>query len=204
MHIQSRGWLPALVLCLAGSFGTGWAQAADTAGQGAPAPMSFGAKQSPANSVLEAAPQTAWVAQGLGRRIIYIFFDPNCPYCHRLYTDLRPLIKPYDLTLRWIPVGILTATSRGKAAAILDAKDPAKALDYNEVHYSMNTHSGGIAEDIPSPKTLARLRVNAALLQRTGMSVVPTMVFRAKNGKAILVQGAPPPKDLKKILDTVR
>ena len=204
MNIRSRGWSLALALGLVGSLGAGWAQAADTAGQGTPAPMSFGAKQSPANSVLAAAPRANWVAQGQGRHMIYIFFDPNCPYCHRLYTDLQPLIKPYGLTLRWIPVGILTATSPGKAAAILDAKDPAKALDYNEVHYSMSSHSGGIAEDIPSEKTLAHLHANAALLQRTGMSVVPTMVFRAKNGEAIMVQGAPPPKDLKKILDTVR
>lgn len=204
MSIRKRGWRPALVLCLAWSLSASWAQAADRANQSAPPPMSFGAKQSPANSVLEAAPRTRWVAQGQGRHLIYIFFDPNCPYCHRLYTDVQPLIKPYDLQLRWIPVGILTATSQGKAAAILDAKDPAKALDYNETHYNMSSHSGGIAEDIPSAKTVARLHANAALLQRTGMSVVPTMVFRAKNGEAILVQGAPPPKDLKKILDTVR
>ena len=204
MHIRSRGWLPVLVLCLAGSLGVGWAQAADAAGQSVTPPTNPGAKQSPAETVLAAAPRTHWVAQGQGRHLIYIFFDPNCPYCHRLYTDLQPLIKPYSLQLRWIPVGILTATSQGKAAAILDAKDPAKALDYNEVHYSMNTHSGGIEEDIPSAKTVAHLHANAALLQRTGMSVVPTMVFRAKNGKAMLVQGAPPPKDLKKILDAVR
>ena len=32
------------------------------------------------------------ITEGHGPRVIYIFFDANCPYCHQLYTDLRPRI----------------------------------------------------------------------------------------------------------------
>jgi len=153
---------------------------------------------------LAAAPMATWIAQGQGRRELYVFFDPNCGYCPMIYKNLQPLIAPYDLQLRWIPVAMLDATSLGKAAAILQAKDPKAALDYNEAHYNSEAHTGSMSEEIPSAVTETRLRANGALLNQVGIPVVPTMLFRAKTGEAMVIQGALSPVALRKVLDRVR
>ncbi len=161
-------------------------------------------KESRIASALAAAPKTTWVAQGQGQRIIYIIVDANCGYCQLLYKNLQPFIASYDLQLRWVPVAIVDPTSLGKAAAILQAKDPKAALDYNETHYNTKTFTGGIAEEIPTPATEARLRANEALLNQVGIPVVPTMLFVAKTGEAMMIQGALSPIALRKVLDRVR
>ncbi|MHB8916266.1 MAG: thioredoxin fold domain-containing protein [Thiobacillus sp.] len=153
---------------------------------------------------LAAAPKATWIAQGQGRRELYVFFDPNCGYCPMIYKNLQPLIAPYGLQLRWIPVAMLDATSLGKAAAILQAKDPKAALDYNEAHYNAEAHTGSISEEIPSAVTETRLRANGALLNQVGIPVVPTILFRAKTGEAMVIQGALSPVALRKVLDRVR
>ncbi|BBP05403.1 hypothetical protein TPL01_31270 [Sulfuriferula plumbiphila] len=155
-------------------------------------------------TALAAAPKATWIAQGQGRRVLYVVFDPNCAYCPLLYKNLQPLIAPYDLQLRWIPVAILDATSPGKAAAIMQAQDPRAALDYNEAHYNTEAYTGSISEQIPSAATLARLRANEALLNQLGIPVVPTMLFRSKSGEAMVMQGVLSPIALRKVLDRVR
>jgi thiol:disulfide interchange protein DsbG len=151
-----------------------------------------------------AAPKATWIAQGQGRHVLYVIFDPNCGYCQLLYKNLQTFIAPYELQLRWVPVAIVDATSLGKAAAIMQAQDPKTALDYNEAHYNTNTYTGGISEEIPSATTESRLRANEALLNQVGIPVVPTMLFQAKSGEAMVIQGALSPIALRKVLDRVR
>lgn len=184
------GWLASVGLLLALlSVQTTWAVGSKT--------------QSRLDGALAAISKATWVGQGQGNKIVYVFFDPNCAYCPMLYKNLQPLIAQHALQLRWIPVAILDATSLGKAAAILQAKDPKAALDFNEAHYNTQAYTGSIAEEIPSSVTEARLRTNAALLDQVGIPVVPTMLFRAKSGEAMVIQGALSPVALKKVLDRV-
>jgi thiol:disulfide interchange protein DsbG len=157
-----------------------------------------------AESVLSNIDQATWVAEGSGSRIVYIFFDPNCPYCHRLYLRTRHWVKEDKLQLRWIPVGILTTTSRGKAAAILAAKDPIKAFYNNEDHYEQGGEMGAIEEELLSPDLEKKLDANEALLASARLGGVPVMVFRADNDAAIVIQGAPPQKRLDAILRHVK
>ena len=49
-----------------------------------------------------------------------------------------------------------------------------------------------------------RLRANVALLNQVGIPVVPTMLFQAKSGEAMVIQGALSPIALRKVLDRVR
>ena len=62
------------------------------------------------------------ISEGRGGRQLYVFVDPNCPFCHRLFQRLQPLIGPHHLTVHWIVAGFLRATSAGKAVAILGAR----------------------------------------------------------------------------------
>ncbi|MDA8256859.1 MAG: thioredoxin fold domain-containing protein [Betaproteobacteria bacterium] len=152
-----------------------------------------------ADSVLAGAPKATWIAEGQGRRPVYIFFDPNCPSCQLLYKNLRSFIGSHDLQLRWIPVAVVDATSLGKAAAILQASDPPAALRRNEEHYDAQAYAGGIEEDIPSAETERKVRANERLLNKLDIPVVPSMLFAAKNGHAVLIQGALSPLALRKV-----
>lgn len=153
---------------------------------------------------LAALSKSAAVIDGKGHRTVYVFVDPNCPYCRMVYEGLQPLMKSYDLRVHWIPVAILGPTSPGKAAAILEAKDPSAALRYNETHYNMDTHSGGIAETIPSAATEAKLKANAALLNKLGSDVVPTLLFETKTGRLGMVRGGAPESELRKLLEKAK
>ena len=60
---------------------------------------------------------------------------------------------------------------------------------------------GGIEEALDvSPRAQAALETNADLLARTGIGSVPAMLFRADDGKAELIFGAPSRAELDAVL----
>lgn len=151
--------------------------------------------------------QSAWVADGDAKaaRIVYVFTDPNCPYCNKLWADARPWVETGKVQLRHIPVGILTASSEGKAAAILAASDPAKALhDHEAGHVASNTRALAAGErkpldergiqplaDIPA-EIAARLNANETLMAQWGLRATPAIVWREEGGRVRKRTGAPP------------
>jgi len=155
-----------------------------------------------ADSMLADIKQATWIRDGKSSHVIYVFFDANCPYCRRVYENLRPQVEFGEVELRWIPVGILMATSLGKAAAMLEDKDPTAALHRNEHAFSTETGTfGGIAEEpVPREETLKILERNLALLRRSGRDGLPSLLYRDKQGKAHFLLGAPPPERLVKIV----
>ena len=159
------------------------------------------ARQQLATSVLADIKQATWISEGKSEHILYIFFDPNCPYCHRLYVNTRSWLKQGKLQLRWIPVGILTTTSAGKAIAILQAEDPLAAFTKNESNYDSG---GAIEEDLADPATEKKLKANEELLARISSQAVPIMLFMEKSGKANLVIGSPPKSRLDPILEKIK
>lgn len=160
------------------------------------------AMQRAADSMLADIQQATWVRDGRSAHVIYVYFDPNCPYCRRVYDGLRTQVEFGDVELRWIPIAILTTTSPGKAAAILEAKDPTAALRQNEEHFSTETGSlGGIEEELlPRKDTLMRLDRNLALLRRSGRDNVPALLFRDARHQAQFIVGAPPEAALRKLV----
>jgi len=147
------------------------------------------------------------ITEGHGPRVIYIFFDANCPYCHQLYTDLRPHIGKDGLEVRWVPVAVLTPSSVTKGAAILQAPNRLKAFQDNENSYGKGPtgQGGGIAPATEvRPATSAILNANNALLEATKSPGVPTMLYRDKQDNAMLVVGPPDAQQLKDILSSVK
>lgn len=158
-------------------------------------------KSSPSGleAILAALPKATWVADGRGKRIVYLFADPNCPSCALLYRNLRKVIETDNVQIRWVPVAIVGPTSLGKAAAILQAPDRAAALRVNEEQFQNETYSGGIDEDLPSEETEKQLDANLRLFNRLDLRVVPTMLFKDRDGRALVVQGALSPVALRKV-----
>jgi len=157
-------------------------------------PAKVQARQQAAADMLANIQQATWIRDGKSAHVMYVFFDPNCPYCHKVYEMLRPQVQRGEVELRWVVVGKLMATSTGKAAALLEAKDPTEALYRNERGFSQETGSFGGIEEEPAPRedTLRKLNANLALLNRSGFDAVPALLFRTRDGKADFVRGAPP------------
>lgn len=154
-------------------------------------------------ALLQAAARAHWVAEGRGSRIVYVIFDPNCPYCHIVWKESQAYLKDYQF--RWISVGIITPSSPGKAAAILQAKNPPAALRENETRFVRARGKLGGITPLPrkeiTSQTLMALKENEAFLKATGgLYVVPKILFLRKNGKVELIEGALDPKDMAAVL----
>lgn len=163
-----------------------------------------------AASMLQRMGQTTAITLGSGPRVVDVFFDPNCPYCHELYDDLRPWVGKQGLQLRWIPVAVLAPSSEGKAAAMLQAADRRRALARNEDDYGENPRAGSGGGLVPAaqvnPATRSELARNLKLLHSAGAYFAfPMMVWRDRSGQAQMFLGAPrDARQLKTLLATVR
>ncbi|MGA4815301.1 thiol:disulfide interchange protein DsbG [Pseudomonas aeruginosa] len=63
--------------------------------------------------------QSAWIADGRADvpRVVYLFSDPNCPYCTMFWEQARPWVDAGKVQLRHIMVGIIREDSEAKSAA---------------------------------------------------------------------------------------
>jgi len=151
------------------------------------------------NSILWGELQkAASISEGAGERQLYIFFDPNCPYCHDLYQSLQPLIGPKQLKIAWIPVGILALSSFGKAAHLLEDKNPTAALA--EAERNFRHRKGGLTPRRATPAIAAELASNAQLLTVAGGNGVPFLVYKDRMGRVRIVVGNPPKDALARII----
>ena len=155
-------------------------------------------------SFWQALDHAHYIEEGQKGPVVYVFFDPNCPYCHVLYGDLQKPITTGRLRVRFIPVAILFASSAGKAAAILQAAHPLQALNDNEIHFSRSggEPSGGIAAITPDAQTQRELRYNENLLEMAGSNGVPFLIYRDRNGQLGFIVGLPHESDWPAILQT--
>lgn len=158
-----------------------------------------------AAALLASIDKAHWVQEGAGPRLVYIFFDPNCPYSHKLYLATRSEVGKDGLQLRWIPVGQLEASSPGKAAAILSAPDPLAAFHKNENDWDFgDSPAGGIRPlKHPDARVLRQLQTNAALMHQAGLHTFPVMLYRSSGGRAHLIIGLLPDNTLATVLRSV-
>ena len=140
---------------------------------------------------------------GKGKREIWIYFDPNCIFCNRLWEEMKPYAG--EVTAHWIPVGFLKKDdSLRKATGILQSRNPAAALRENEDRFDTESEEGGypLPEKL-DPAVEVAVNTNAiGLGQATGELSTPTIVFRGTDGKVHRVMGLPP--DLRTFLSGVK
>ncbi len=128
-----------------------------------------------------------WISEGKAgaNTVAYVFTDPNCPYCKRFWNDAQPWVKSGKVELRHIPVGVLGESSRKKAAYILAAKDPVKALVDNE---SGKTPA---KENTIADQQAKQLDTNLQLMSQVGASGTPAILYLDETGLLQLHPGAP-------------
>jgi thiol:disulfide interchange protein DsbG len=146
-----------------------------------------------------------WVEDGKkgAPRTVYVFTDPNCPYCNKFWSDARPWVDSGKVVLRHVIVGILTPTSPGKAAALLADKNPAAALaSYERSHAAQNARTLATGRPRPlgddglkplatiPPAIQAQLETNERLMASLGVQATPAMVWRDADGAVQVRTGA--------------
>jgi thiol:disulfide interchange protein DsbG len=125
------------------------------------------------------------------KRVLYVFFDANCWYCHLAWKALQPYERA-GLQVRWVPVAYQKDSSVTRAAAIMLAKDRVAALRENETGYEADSYDGGIdpADEVP-PELEARFKANTDLMQNFDSPGTPTLVWRDAAGKIRVKIGMP-------------
>jgi thiol:disulfide interchange protein DsbG len=133
---------------------------------------------------------STWIADGRNDapRIVYVFSDPNCPYCTMFWKQARPWVDAGKVQLRHIMVGIIRADSAAKAAALLTSPDPARAYLQHEQAGKQSPLKG--LASIP-PETEAKLAANLELMTEMGTPATPAIFYRDAKGRLQQQQGAP-------------
>lgn len=142
--------------------------------------------------------EASWIAEGAKdpKRIVYVFTDTECPYCHHLWKATQPLLADGDVQVRHIMVAVIAPQSPGRAAALLDSPDPTATLHQHENAFG---HSPVVPlKDVPVA-TLKRIQANNLLMQDLGIEGTPGIVYKDAEGKIRMVVGMQPPDEVKSI-----
>lgn len=123
---------------------------------------------------------------------LIVVADPNCSACNYSYNAMKPFIDKGELQVNWVLVYFVRPDSQAKAAAIMNAKDPGKAMAENEAGFDMKTEEGGIAPLTTIPQALKdELEGNMKFMRDTGISSTPTIIYYTKEGELKFIAGAP-------------
>ena len=146
--------------------------------------------------------KTDAVAEGprASKRVLYVFFDANCWYCHLTWKALQPYERA-GLRVRWVPVAYQKETSKGRAAAIMEAKNRAQALRENETYYRADSYDGGIEVAQVSRRLAAQLERNTKLMREFGAPGTPLLVWKDEKGVVRTKVGMPRLAELPAIAD---
>lgn len=151
-----------------------------------------GGKPAPQPVSVEAIEQKAKgfnVGSTMATRVVYVFFDPQCPHCAALWENVKPLKSQARFV--WIPVGLIGDKSIAQGAAILGASDPVTKMEENEA--SVRAQQGGIAAMGVEDAQKEIVKANTALFTSFGFSGVPTIVGKhAQSGGLVTIDGAVP------------
>lgn len=138
--------------------------------------------------------KSAWVSEtaktgAKPKKVIYVFKDANCGFCHQAWSSFQPYIDK-GLEVRWVMVAILGRDSANKAAALLTAKNSHEAL--TQLHAEWGKPSSLSATPV-TPEIKAKLDANAKLMMDMGIGGTPNTLYKDAAGKVRMVEGAPRP-----------
>jgi thiol:disulfide interchange protein DsbG len=112
-----------------------------------------------------------------------IFFDPNCPFCAKLWKWISQESAPVQAH-RWIPVAYMDKTSEPRAIAMLrGSADGAAALAQNFAQFDQSKRVGLTppAQNVTLQEREAIRRTGAAWSRIIGAT--PLMIYRTKDNQ---------------------
>lgn len=125
---------------------------------------------------------------GHGEKTLYAFVDLNCPACRQAHAAIEANISPDDVTIHYIPVGILGQDSEAKASLVLAPNDN---LERNEAfNYLFQTAKVGDLVDITIDRGVMdqgwqRYKDNTLAFLNLPRPVTPTFAVLSEQGPII-------------------
>ncbi|APZ42638.1 thiol:disulfide interchange protein DsbG [Acidihalobacter ferrooxydans] len=130
------------------------------------------------------------VHQGHAGPMVYVFWDPSCIFCHKLWDELQPAIKAGKIQVNWVPVGFLKPSSPAKAATILAAPSPLAAMRTDERRFKVRVEEGGITPQKHVPaKYVQEMRANTHLFETSGMQGTPSIIYQGAKRQWHVIPG---------------
>lgn len=144
-----------------------------------------------ARKVWTAASTLRAVADGRSGPIVYAFVDPTCPYCHGFMRTIRPHIAAGRVQVRWLPMALLSQSSKGLAEAMYRggaSEQVVRALA-----------DGKLTPLRETAEVRAALAKNLDVMRSTGYTSVPTLVYQV-GGRVVITPGVPTDAQLQAML----
>ncbi|TBW57352.1 hypothetical protein EZI54_06765 [Marinobacter halodurans] len=158
-----------------------------------------GSEAAQQQSYLKAVKATPSIKQGHGARELYVFFDPNCPVCHKLYRQLANQVKNGELTLHWIPAVVFSdqPSSMAASALMLSAIDQGNDDAALDMLRQVMTMPGGASElysssySADNDKPFIKAAASNTALMTAAQPATPLLVYKNHQGNLELDAGIP-------------
>lgn len=138
------------------------------------------------------------VGNMMAARVVYVFFDPQCPHCGFLWRASKPVLG--QVRMVWMPVRLLSDISARQGAALLASAHPAEDMDKHEA--SLEAKQGGMVPPANLPKELTdKVQSNTNLMSSIGGGAVPYIVYKNPAGQSAVLEGATDTEGLKRLLN---
>jgi len=139
-----------------------------------------------------------WILDGSSDapRTVYVFTDPNCPYCKRFWDAARPWVEAGDVQLHHIMVGVLKSDSPAKAATLLGADDPNAA-------FTAHNRGDEVAPSAQPADIEQQVQDNNTLMRELGLRGTPAIVYH-QDGKLEVAQGMPNEEKMRAVMGSPR
>jgi thiol:disulfide interchange protein DsbG len=150
----------------------------------APSAAAAPAQQPAAVNLDDVAAQAQGFSVGppMSARVVYVFFDAECPHCAQLWEFAKPLKTQARIV--WLPIRLLNDASATQGAAIIASADPAAAMESHE--QSMRAKQGGIVAQGSIDAQLATVKKNTELFNKYGFNSVPALVTKNPQSGAVM------------------
>ncbi len=129
------------------------------------------------------------------KKIIYIFTDANCPFCHKTWLSLQPYEKA-GLQVRWVMVAVLGPNSMNKAIEVMASKDRLAAFRTDMEHFGSGRAVAAGMTPQAKPAEADIMRQQTALMTRFGIQGTPGLVWKNAAGKVMIKFGMPLPSEI--------
>lgn len=144
--------------------------------------------QQPLSSDAEAIQNKA-SASDATQRVLYVFFDPLCPFCRLSWQAFQPYVD-LGAQVRWVPVAFLQPNSRMMAEQLINAEKPETALT-GFMQQQVLPQSQADQEKAESENAWLALQSNMKLMQRFGLQGTPSIVWQDSDRTLQTFSGMP-------------
>ena len=142
------------------------------------------------STILAAFDAATWIESGSNPAapLVYAVVDPECPYCANFASAILPDLDAGRVRVRWIVTAPLAAVNGGKslvsATSILAAPPAERSASWMaHIEHRPVTLSDPAAQSTARGQLAANDQMRMTILDANGLSGVPFMLYRTKEGQ---------------------